>query len=224
MNTLLRLSAMIIAASGVYATASEAADEETTSEATPTHMPAEIRSTIDKLVIIAGPTPEQQDITGSYEKVTPGLLGGMSEGSRLGTLSKEIGGVNVNFPVPILTLPGAIAGGISGKAQRDIQEFRDALTEDLAKAANQTLSNDGLALDIYRDLQRVEPKLDSHLFASTTPIDDATDAVLYAGITGVSFDIQEDDAILTTIAEATLRNASDGSDLYKKTFHYQDRD
>ena len=137
--------------------------------------------------------------------------------------SKEIGGVNVGFPIPILTYPAMIVGGISGKAKRDMQEFRDALTEDLAKAANQPLNNNGLALDVYRGLRSV-PGLDSNLFAITTPIPADTDAILYVNLNGVTIEVQGDEAILTTSAGVTLHRLSDGTELYEREIQYQDRD
>ncbi len=188
-----------------------------------THMSEALRSNVKKVVVLPGPSPADQAITGTYEKETPGLIGGIDAGRRAGTITKEIGGVNVNVPFPILTIPGAIVGGISGKTKRDIQEFRDALTEDLAKAANQPLTNDGLALDVYRGLRSV-PGLDSKLLAPTTPIPNDTDAILYVNVKDVKIDVQGEEAILTTSAAMTLRRLSDGTDLYERVVQYQDRD
>jgi len=187
------------------------------------HMSEALRSTVKKVVVIAGPSPANQAITGTYEKDTPGLIGGMDSGSRIGTISKEIGGAPVSFGVPILTIPGAIFGGLTGAAKREIQEFRDALTEDLAQAANQQLTNDGLASDVYFGLRSV-PGLDTKLFAQTTPIPNDTDAILYVSVNDVTIDVQGKEAILTTSARVTLRRLSDGKDLYKRVIQYQDRD
>ena len=188
-----------------------------------THMSEALRSEVKKVVVLAGPSPADHAITGTYDKDTAGLLGGIDAGRRAGTISKEIGGVNVNIPFPILTIPGAIVGGISGASKREIQEFRDALTEDLALAENQPLTNDGLALDVYRGLQSV-PGLDSKLFAPTTPIPDDTDAILYVSVKDVKIDVQGKEAVLTTSAALTLRRLSDGTDLYQRVIQYQDRD
>jgi hypothetical protein len=73
-----------------------------------------LRSEVDEVVIIASDKAAKESITGSYEEVTPGLIGGINEGAELGTLDTELGGVNVSFPVPILTIPGAVYGGLSG--------------------------------------------------------------------------------------------------------------
>jgi hypothetical protein len=188
-----------------------------------THMSEALRSSIKKVVVLAGASPAKESITGTYDKETPGLIGGADAGSRVGTITKEVGPVNVNFPIPILTIPGMIVGGISGHTKREIQEFRDALTEDLAKASNQPLSNDGLALDVYRGLQRL-PGLDSKLFAPSTPIPDDTDAILYVSFNDVAIDVQEKEAILTTSAGLTLRRRGDGEEVYKRVIRYQDRD
>ena len=188
-----------------------------------THMSELVRSDVRKVVVLPGPSPADRRISGTYDKDSAGLVGGMYAGKDAVTIKKEIGGVHVGFPIPILTYPAMIIGGISGVSQRKTQEFRDALTEDLAKAANQPLNNNGLALDVYRGLQRV-PSLDSKLLAITTPIPDDTDAILYVNINGVTIEVQDDKAILTTSVVVTLHRRSDGTELYRRKIQYQDRD
>ena len=187
------------------------------------HMSEELRSSVKKVVVIAGQSPASQEITGSYEKETAGLAGGADAGSRIGTISKEIGGAPISVGVPMLTIPGAIFGGLSGAAKREIQEFRDALTEDLVQAADQPLTNDGLASDVYFGLRSV-PGLETKIFAPTTPIPNDTDAILYVSVNDVKIDVQGKEAILTTSAGVTLRRLSDGKDLYERVIQYQDRD
>ncbi len=188
-----------------------------------THMSEPLRSSVKKVVVIAGESPSNQEITGTYDKETAGLLGGMNEGSRIGNIPMEVGGVAVNIPIPILTIPGAIYGGLSGAAKRRIQDFRDELTDELAKAESGQLTNDGLALDVYSGIRKL-PNLDAKLFAPTTPIPNDTDAILYVSFDQVEIDIQGEEAIITTSAKATLSRYSDGSDLYEKKVEYQDRD
>ena len=186
-----------------------------------THMAEAIRASIDKVVIVAGTDPTNREISGTYEDATLGVYGGIAEGSRLGTPSTQIGGVTVSFPIPVLTLPGAIAGGIAGKAQREAQEFRDELTEEIAQATGQPLTNDGLALDVFRSLQRL-PALESKLFAATTPLPEDTDATLYVSITGVEIFVDGNKAVLTTTAGMTLKRKSDDTNLYERTITYED--
>jgi len=187
------------------------------------HMSETLRSSVNKIVVVAGESPANEEISGSYEKSTPGLVGGMNEGSRLGTISPEIGGVNVAIPIPILTIPGAIYGGLSGAAKREIQEFRDALTDELANAESKPLSNDGLALDVNRELAKLQA-LETRLFAPTVPIPDDMDAVLYVSFNDVGIDVQGSEAVITVAAKATLRRVSDGNKLYETVAYYQDRD
>ena len=182
-----------------------------------------LRSEVTKTVVVAGDSPTAEEISGTYDKATPGLIGGMAQGSRLGTISQEIGGVNVNFPIPILTVPGAIYGGLSGATKREIQEFRDELTDELARAESQPLANDGLALDVYRELGKL-PGLETKLFAPTTPVPEDTDAVLYVKFDELGIDVQGNKAVVTIAAKATLRRASDGSEMYETVVRYQDRD
>ncbi len=190
---------------------------------TRTHLSEALRSSVRAVVVMPGESPANDSVTGTYGKDTPGLVGGMNAGSRAGVISREVGGVNVNFPIPILTIPGAILGGLTGKTRREIQDFRDALTEDLARSASQPLSNDGLALDVYRSLRRL-PDLDSKLLAPSTALPDGTDAILYVSVKDVGIDVQGKEAILRTSAEATLRRVEDGGDLYERVIVYEDRD
>lgn len=189
----------------------------------PSHMPEAIRSTVKKVVVIAGQVPVSGAVTGSYEKGAPGLIGGMNEGSRIGTISKEIGGVPVNIPIPVLGTLGAIFGGLSGAAKQEIQEFRDALTEELIRADSPPLRSDGLALDAFWDIRKL-PNVESHLFAPTVEIPEDTDAVLYVSLDGLAIDVQGKEAIITASATATLRRLSDGRNIYETAIHYQDRD
>ena len=186
-----------------------------------THLAETVRASIDKVVIVAGTDPANREISGTYEDATLGVYGGIAEGSRLGTPTTQIGGVTVSFPIPVLTLPGAIAGGIAGKAQREAQEFRDELTEEIAQATGQPLTNDGLALDVFRSLQRL-PGLESKLFAATTPIPEDADATLYVSITGVDIFVDGNKAVLTTTAGMTLKRKSDDTNLYERTITYED--
>ena len=188
-----------------------------------THMAEEIRSSVKKIVVVPGLSPPEGEIKGTYDDDTPGLLGGMQTGSRIGNIPVEVGGVAVNIPIPILTIPGAIFGGLSGAAKRRIQDFRDQLTDELAKAERQQLTNEGLALDVYSGVRKL-PSFETKLFAPTTPIPDDTDAILYVGFKSLEIDVQEDDAIITTTAIETLRRLSDLTDLYEKEVKYQDRD
>jgi hypothetical protein len=228
-----RLALLIVSTTAIFIPG-WAAQEQTGSESSSsieqanapdehTHMSEVLRSSIERLVVIAGASPADQEITGSYEKETAGLVGGIDDGTRAATVSKDIGGVPINIPIPILTVPAAIIGGISGATKREIQELRDAMTEDLARAADQPLTNDGLATDVYFSLLNV-PDLDTKLFASTTPIPNDTDAILYVSVNEVTIDVQGKEAILTTSATVTLRRLSDGKGLYEREIQYQDRD
>ena len=44
------------------------------------HMSEDIRASIDKVVVIASPTPPRREISGDYEKETLGALGGADAG------------------------------------------------------------------------------------------------------------------------------------------------
>lgn len=182
-----------------------------------------VRTTIKKAILIGAESPPQEEISGSYRKDTAGLVGGMNEGSRLGTVSQEIGGINVNFPIPILTIPGAIFGGLSGATKREIQAFRDALTRELSEAENTSLTNDGLALDVYQELGKLANP-ETRLFAPSVAIPEDTDAILFVSFEDVGIDVKGDEAVLAVSAKATVRNPGDGLKIYETVVAYEDRD
>jgi hypothetical protein len=188
-----------------------------------THMPEDVRGTISKVVILPTAGEAGQVVTGSYEKSTVGIQGGMAKGAEIGTIPVEVGGIPVGIPIPILREIGMIAGALSGGAKREIQDFRDALTDDLVDAVDQPLSNDALANDVFwgiRNVSTVQPKI----LALSTPIPADTDAILYVAVTDLSINVQDDIAIITTTATARLARYGDGTTLYYKEATYEDRD
>lgn len=189
----------------------------------PTHMSESLRSSMRKIVVLPTSSPAGQQVKGSYQEQTSGLIGGANRGSQWGTISRDIYGVRLNFPIRILTLPGAILGGLTGGTKRQIQDFRDRLTENLASAAENPLSNEALASDVFWDL-RVLKDLEPKIYALSTPLPTDMDAVLYVDVTDVSINVDGKDAVLTTTANATLRRMSDGAHVYEKIVFYEDRD
>jgi hypothetical protein len=186
-------------------------------------MKEEHRTDVVKVVVLPGMSPSRNAITGSYESPTDGLIDGINIGRGLGTVNQDIGGIPISIPIPILALPGAIFGGLSGGIKRQIQDLRDALTEDLADSANSPLSSDALATDVFwrlRETSTISPKV----LALTTPIPSDTDAILYVSFSESSINVEEDKATITFTATATLRRMSDGKELYDNAIHYQDTD
>jgi len=176
-----------------------------------------------KIAIVEGADPTEQDIAGSYEKATLGVEGGILKGAGAGSPNMEIGGIRVGTSIPILTLPGAIAGGLYGKAQEKVQDFRDALADDLANDASQPLTNSLLALHVYQNLRNL-PDIDVKLFAPTATLPEDTDAVLYVRLRDVVIDVQGEDATLKATAQVRLQNRDAGSDPEQRWYYYQDGD
>lgn len=209
---------------GTPAHAIEATAEQAVAEPERTHLTEAVRATVKKVVVLPTQGPVGDATTGSYRKKTDGLYGGAAKGSSAGSgVGVEIGPVRTRLSIPILAIPGMLIGGAAGKTERDIQEFRDRLTDDLADEASPPLTNDALASDVWWGLRRL-PDLDSKVFASTTPIPEDTDAILYVGLERMTIDVQGKDAVISTIASATLRRLSDGEHLYEEQLRYQDRD
>jgi len=186
-------------------------------------MSEELRSSIRKVVLMPGESPTNEEVGGSYEKSTYGLYGGIAAGSGATTIHKQAGPVALNIPIPIFQLPGMIAGGIAGATQREIQEFRDALTDDLAEASSQQIVNEKIASDVYYEI-RTAPNLEPQVFARETPVPEDTDAILYVGVRDVIIEVDGNDAMITATVIATMHRRSDETDVYQTTIHYQDRD
>jgi hypothetical protein len=188
-----------------------------------THMADELRESISRIVILPIPGESGEAITGTYDQETRGLYGGVAKGAEIGQVPVEVGHVPINIPIPVLREIGMIVGGITGSMERRTQDLRDHMTEDLASAVEQPLSNVALATDVFwglREIESVEPKL----FSETTPIPQGTDAILYINLDEVTLNIQKDEAIISTVATARLQSQADGSTLYRTTASYADRD
>ena len=186
-------------------------------------MSADVRSAVERIAILPSDAETAEAISGTYDEAQPGLVGGANAGRRRAGVSGQVGQINVNFPVPILQIPSAIFGGLSGAAKEEIQEFRDALTEDIANADNQPLMNSALALDVHRHVRSLS-KVEAQLLSSTTSIPDTTGAVLFVGFDDFKMDIDGNRATLILTASATLRRRSDNAILYSRTMEYQDTD
>jgi hypothetical protein len=173
-------------------------------------MPDEVRDTVSRIVILPTAGQSGESITGTYEEETLGLQGGMAKGASIGTVPVEVGHVPINIPIPIVREIGMIVGGITGHRQRTVQDMRDRMVDDLARAVDQPLSNMSLATDVYwglRNVASVQPKL----FAQTTPIPKDTDAILFVHLDQVTLNVQEDEVIVATSAVARVQRYSDGT-------------
>jgi hypothetical protein len=195
---------------------------------TPEFLPTEpmddgLRASLRKVVVKPGDSPTAEEIGGDYDRETLGLDGGMVLGASKGSLSTQAGPVNFSLPIPMLQIPAMIAGGIAGATQEEIQEFRDALTEDLADASSQQIINDKIASDVYNEI-RTMPRLEPQVFARETPVPEETDAVLYVNVGQLLIDVEEDEAVITATVNATMHRHGYDRDVYKTTIQYQDRD
>ena len=186
-------------------------------------MTEELRAQVDAIVVVATRNPADQTVSGSYEKNTYGLVGGVVAGHEAGRVRKQVGPVPVNMRIPGTAIPGSIIGGVVGGWQREVQQLRDALTKELVEAGSTPLTDDGLAMDVYSRLRRV-PELNSRIVGPTTPIPEDSDAVLHVNFSGVSIDVQGGDATITTTAVGSLRRLVNDAQLYRTVVHYRDRD
>ncbi len=186
-------------------------------------MSAEIRSVVESVAILPRDAATAEAITGTYDRAQPGLVGGADIGRRRAGVSTGVGPVNVHVPVPILQIPSAIFGGLTGAAQEEIQEFRDALTEDIMNADSQPLMNSALALDVHRYVSSLSP-VEAQLLSSVDGIPDTTGVALFVGFEDFKMDIDGNRATLILTASAALMRRSDSTVLYSRTMEYQDTD
>ncbi|MDJ0905844.1 MAG: hypothetical protein QNI96_07485 [Woeseiaceae bacterium] len=182
-----------------------------------------LRGALRNVVVKPGGSPTNEEIGGDYDQETLGLDGGIVYGASKGSVSTQAGPVNVNIPIPLLQIPAMIAGGIAGATQEEIQEFRDALTEDLADASSQQIVNDKIASDVYNEIRRM-PNLEPQVFARDTPVPEGTQAILYVNVGQVLIDVEEHEAIITATVNATVHRHGYDRDVYETTIQYQDRD
>lgn len=219
----------VVLAQGVPPSPSETAKAASAAAPQPTAfgevvpMSEALRASITKVVLMPGGSPTNEEIDGSYEKGSHGLYGGMVAGSGATTIHTQAGPVALDIPIPILQLPAMIAGGIAGATQREIQEFRDALTEDLAEASSQQIVNEKIASDVYFEI-RTAPNLEPQVFARETPVPEDTDAILFVGVRDLIIDVEGNDAIITATVIATMHRLRDATDVYETMIQYQDRD
>lgn len=186
-------------------------------------MSEELRVALKRVVIKPAEEPGDEEIAGDYQKDTYDLYSGAAVGAGASTIHKQAGPVNLSIPIPILQLPGMIAGGIAGATQEQIQEFRDALTKDLAEASSQQIVNDRIAADVYEEI-RTAPTFQADVFALETPIPEATDAVLSVGVRDIIIQVDGKEAIITATVDASLHRPGEESAIYETSVSYQDRD
>ena len=186
-------------------------------------MSADVRSAVERIAILPSGAETAEAISGTYDEAQPGLVGGADAGRRRTGVSGQVGQINVNVPVPILQIPSAIFGGLSGAAKEEIQGFRDALTDDIKNADSQPLMNSSLALDVHHHVRSLS-KVEAQLLSSVASIPDTTGAVLFVGFDDFKMDIDGNRATLILTASATLMRRSDNATLYSRTMEYQDTD
>jgi hypothetical protein len=208
-------------AQGVASTSSSALPTPGFLQAEP--MDDGLRGSLRKVVVKPGGSPANEELGGDYDQETLGLEGGIVYGASKGSVSTQAGPVNVHIPIPMLQIPAMIAGGIAGATQEQIQEFRDALTEDLADASSQQIINDKITSDVYNEI-RAMPGLEPQVFARETEVPDDTDGILYINVGQVLINVEEDEAVITATVNATMHRHGYDKDVYETTVEYQDRD
>ena len=218
----------VVTALGAAANAQGVRSASSTGLPSPEFLPADpmddaLRDALRKVVVKPGASPTSEEIGGDYDRETLGLDGGIVYGSSMGTLSTQAGPVNLSVPIPLLQIPAMIAGGIAGATQEEIQEFRDALAEDLADASSQQIVNDKITSDVYNEIRGL-PNLEPHVFARETPVPEDMDAILYVGVKQLLIDVEKDEAVITATVSATMHRHGDDKDVYDTTVQYQDRD
>lgn len=220
-RTLLVLASAVLAMAAGDGASAQGSSLPTLQPGTP--MAEELRAAVKRVVIKPAEGAGDEEIAGDYQKDTYDLYSGAAVGAGASTIHKQAGPVNLSIPIPILQLPGMIAGGIAGATQEQIQEFRDALTKDLAEASSQQIVNDRIAADVYEEI-RTASRFQADVFALETPIPETTDAVLSVGVRDIIIQVDGKEAIITATVDASLQRPGAESAIYETSVSYQDRD
>ena len=186
-------------------------------------MSDELRSEFGFLVVRPGIAVPKEYLTGTYNKDSLTMAEGAAKGGGIGTVSKDIGGIPINFPIPIIGQIGQIVGGIVGAQQEAVQGFRDRLARDLAEAGGKPMSSESLADDVFW-LVRNQPALKTRLLLPDQEVPADFEAILFVNVDSIQISVKDDDAVIMTAATATLMRASDGVHVFDQQFVYEDRD
>ena len=181
------------------------------------------RAAAEHIVVLPGTYEPIREVTGSYDRQTDGLVGGIQKGRQLGRIVYDIYGIPVGYQIPILSTLGGIFGGAKGLSEEEVQKFRDRLTRDLANQADLQLNDDALASDVFWRI-RNQPALKPKILNRGSEIPAQTDTVLHVGLIGLTIAVEEDRATLATAAVATVSNAKSGQKLYQIDAFYKDTD
>jgi len=195
-----------------------------------THVQESVRDLIETVIVMPHTTDAELGVFGTYERKTISVADA-AIGASMVPLYVSIDLIqrtpNALAPpelvIPFLVLPWTLAGAAAAKIQKEIQQFRDRLTDELTKSAGPPLANEVIAGDLYSQLRRVSG-IDANVIAETTTIPVGTDVVLFVKFASVVIDIRKSKANIETGASATLRRVSDGKTLYYGDFYYQDED
>lgn len=186
-------------------------------------MSQELRNEFGFVVVRPGNAVPAEHLTGTFEKDSLTMAEGMAVGGSVGTVSTDVGGIPISFPIPILNQIGSIVGGIVGAQQEAVQNFRDRLARDLVDAGGKPMSSESLADDVFW-LVRSRPALKTRLLLPNQPIPMNTEAVLFVNVDSIQISIKDEDAVIMTAASAVLMRASDSMHVFEQQFVYEDRD
>ena len=216
-----RIAALLACA---FLTGSVAAEQAAAPDAPETApMNAKLRQSFSNIVVRAGTATAGQFVTGTYQKDVMDMGEGVQRGRELGRVGREVGGVPIYFPIRIISVPAQILGGLAGRTQEEIQDFRDRLTRDLMEAQDQPMTNDALADDVFWRV-RSAPGVKAKILAVDKPIPPETDAVLFVSLDSVQMTVEGKDAVITTTATAALQRVSDGEHVFDQRISYRDKD
>ena len=155
---------------------------------------------------------------GQYLATTgEGAAGGLAAGARVtGAMVAEDPRAIflVPFILPVALIAGGIGGAAAAKIETELAEFREGLTDDIVADGNQPMPSDVLASALIDRLVSTDKLL---------LVTEGGDASLTVSITIISFDTQNEDAVITAFATGVLSSAVDGSVLYSTSLKYSER-
>jgi len=188
---------------------------------TASHMPENIRRAIRSVEVVADDRKPELRVGGDYGQYLAttgeGAAGGLAAGARVtGAMVAEDPRAIflVPFILPVALIAGGIGGAAAAKIETELAEFREGLTDDIVADGNQPMPSDVLASALIDRLVSTDKLL---------LVTEGGDASLTVSITIISFDTQNEDAVITAFATGVLSSAVDGSVLYSTSLKYSER-
>jgi hypothetical protein len=184
------------------------------------HMPEETRRAITSVKVVSDSSKPKLSVGGDYGRYVPtagegaaeGMVGGAKvTGAMVAEDPRAIFFVPLILPVALIT--GVIGGAVGTKIEQALAEFREGLTDDVLADSDLLVPADEIASKVRRLLENTG-------FAANS---DAYDAELSITVSEITVNTENNDAVITSYAVATLKRREDDSSPYSRSVTYSEK-